>query len=71
MTADASLPSSCARARNSRAKRCGTSAPTPAAGEYEAMYSGMPPHGLGKITRLAPASERNDSARGRVGRTAQ
>ena len=38
------------------------------AGEYEAVYSGMPPHGLGKIATLVPASGRNDSARGRVGR---
>lgn len=37
------------------------------AGEYEAVYSGMPPHGLGKAAGLVPASGRRESARGRVG----
>jgi len=36
------------------------------AGQYEAIYSGMPPHGLGKFARLIPARERHESARGRV-----
>jgi hypothetical protein len=37
------------------------------AGEYEAVYSGMPPHGLGQVGRLVPARERLESARGRIG----
>jgi hypothetical protein len=37
------------------------------AGQYEAIYSGMPPHGLGKVARLIPARERFDSARGHMG----
>jgi hypothetical protein len=37
------------------------------AGEYEAIYSGMPAHGLGKVGRLIPARERFESARGRMG----
>jgi hypothetical protein len=36
------------------------------AGQYEAVYSGMPPHGLGKVSRLIPARDRHESARGRV-----
>jgi len=36
------------------------------AGEYETVYSGMPPFGLGKIGRLVPASGRRESARGRM-----
>ena len=36
------------------------------AGEYEAIYSGMPRYGLGKIGNLFTASGRHDSARGRV-----
>jgi hypothetical protein len=36
------------------------------AGEYEAIYSGMPPYGLGKAGRLAPARERFETARGRM-----
>jgi len=36
------------------------------AGEYEAIYSGMPPRGLGKVGKLVPASGRKESARGRV-----
>jgi hypothetical protein len=41
------------------------------AGEYETVYSGMPPFGLGKVGRLVPASGTRDSARGRFvdGRT--
>jgi len=37
-----------------------------AAGDYEAVYSGMPPHGLGKVARLLPARERLETARGRM-----
>jgi len=40
------------------------------AGEYEAVYSGMPPFGLGKVGQLVPASGRRDTARGRMGREA-
>jgi hypothetical protein len=36
------------------------------AGQYEAIYSGMPPWGLGCIAALVPASGRKESARGRV-----
>ena len=36
-------------------------------GEYETVYSGMPPFGLGKVGKLVPASGRRDSARGRFG----
>jgi hypothetical protein len=36
--------------------------------EYEAVYSGMPPHGLGKVGTLVPASGVRETARGRVGR---
>jgi hypothetical protein len=35
------------------------------AGEYETVYSGMPPFGLGTVGKLVPASGRRDSARGR------
>jgi hypothetical protein len=35
------------------------------AGEYEAVYSGMPLYGLGKVGRLVPASGIRASARGR------
>ena len=38
-----------------------------AAGQYEAVYSGMPPTGLGKVGRLVPASGARDTARGRMG----
>jgi hypothetical protein len=34
-------------------------------GEYETVYSGMPPFGLGKVGTLVPASGRRESARGR------
>jgi len=36
------------------------------AGEYESLYSGMPPFGLGKFGQLMPASGRRESARGRM-----
>ena len=36
------------------------------AGEYEAVYSGMPPFGLGRVGTLVPASGRRESARGRI-----
>jgi len=36
------------------------------AGQYEAAYGNMPPHGLGKAGRLVPLSE-SSSARGRMG----
>jgi len=35
--------------------------------EYEAIYSGMPPIGLGKAGSLVPASGRQETARGRIG----
>ena len=35
------------------------------AGQYEAIYGNMPPHGLGKAGRLVPTSE-SSSARGRI-----
>jgi hypothetical protein len=35
--------------------------------EYETVYSGMPPFGLGKVGRLVPASGSRESARGRLG----
>ena len=37
------------------------------AGEYEAVYSGMPPTGLGRVTSLVPARGRMNTARGRAG----
>jgi len=40
------------------------------AGQYEAIYSGMPALGLGKVGRLVPARERFESARGRIGAAA-
>lgn len=36
------------------------------AGEYEVIYSGMPPVGLGKVARLVPASGHREAARGRL-----
>jgi hypothetical protein len=36
------------------------------AGNYEAIYSGMPPQGLGVAGRLIPARDRFESARGRI-----
>jgi hypothetical protein len=38
-----------------------------AAGQYEAVYSGMPAFGLGKIGRLVPATGARETARGRIG----
>ena len=34
--------------------------------EYEAIYSGMPPFGLGSVGNLVPASGHRESARGRI-----
>ena len=36
------------------------------AGEYETVYSGMPPIGLGKAGTLVPATGARESARGRM-----
>ncbi|HKE88306.1 MAG TPA: DUF4188 domain-containing protein [Vicinamibacterales bacterium] len=36
------------------------------AGEYEAIYSGMPPRGLGRVGRLIPARDRFETAAGRI-----
>jgi len=36
------------------------------AGQYEAIYSGMPPIGLGRVAKLVPASGGHESARGRI-----
>ncbi|MBI3491598.1 MAG: DUF4188 domain-containing protein [Acidobacteria bacterium] len=41
------------------------------AGEYETLYSGMPPTGLGKVGKLVPASGGRDSARARFTARAQ
>ena len=38
------------------------------AGQYEAIYSGMPRWGLGSVGSLMPAAGRRESARGRAGR---
>jgi hypothetical protein len=38
------------------------------ANAYEAIYSGMPPHGLGRIGELVPITERTDGTRQRLGR---
>ncbi len=38
------------------------------AGEYEAIYSGMPPYGLGRVTSLEPATGSRETARLRSGR---
>jgi hypothetical protein len=40
------------------------------AGEYECLYSGMPPFGLGEAGKTVPAAGRKDTARGRAGRDA-
>ena len=40
------------------------------AGEYEAIYTGMPAYGLGKASKLIPAVGRMESARGRIGQGA-
>ena len=37
---------------------------------HVAVYSGMPPFGLGKVGTLVPAAGRNDTARGRITRQA-
>src|SRR5438552_4993954 len=37
-----------------------------AAGQYEAVYSGMPAIGLGKVGRLVTASGKSETARGRL-----
>jgi hypothetical protein len=37
-----------------------------AAGRYESVYQGMPPFGLGSVSKLVPASGRRESARGRI-----
>ena len=39
------------------------------AGEYESIYSGMPPFGLGAATSLLPATGTNESARSRISPT--
>jgi hypothetical protein len=39
------------------------------AGEYESLYTNMPPFGLGAAGHLVPAKGRMQSAAGRVGRT--
>ena len=36
-------------------------------GQYENVYSGMPPYGLGKVGKLVPASGKREAARSRVG----
>ena len=36
------------------------------AGKYEAIYSGMPPFGLGEASTLIPAAGHRESARGRI-----
>lgn len=38
-------------------------------GEYETVYSGMPPFGLGAAARLLPARGRHETARGRFSRS--
>ena len=40
------------------------------AGEYETIYSGMPPFGLGKAGTLMPVGTRKESARERISGTA-
>ena len=41
------------------------------AGEYEAIYSGMPAFGLGRVGRLVPTAGKQESARGRMEKEAQ
>jgi len=36
------------------------------AGEYETIYSGMPPFGLGSAAKLVPISDKRESARERI-----
>ena len=38
------------------------------AGEYENAYSGIPPHGLGRVADLVPAEGARSDARGRFKR---
>ena len=38
------------------------------AGNYECIYNNMPPFGLGKATKLIPASGAKDTAAGRMAR---
>ena len=40
-------------------------------GQYEAVYSGMPTYGLGRVGKLVPASGRNENARDRLGAGAE
>jgi len=40
------------------------------AGDYETIYSGMPPFGLGQVGQLSPLRETGESARGRLRETA-
>jgi hypothetical protein len=35
-------------------------------GNYEAIYSGMPPYGLGKVGKLVPATGTHEAARSRM-----
>jgi len=35
-------------------------------GQYETVYSGMPPYGLGKVGKLVPATGSRETARSRV-----
>lgn len=35
-------------------------------GNYEAIYSGMPPYGLGKVGKLTPATGNREAARSRI-----
>ncbi|MFK7880140.1 DUF4188 domain-containing protein [Roseobacter sp.] len=35
-------------------------------GQYEAVYSGMPPHGLGRVSELVPATGNRSEARARL-----
>lgn len=37
------------------------------AGQYEAVYSGMPAYGLGRVADLAPATGNREDARARLG----
>ncbi len=39
------------------------------AGNYETIYNNMPPHGLGRFTRLIHATGRRSTAAGRAGRS--
>ncbi len=40
-------------------------------GQYEAVYSGMPTYGLGRVGKLVPASGRTENARDRLGAGAE